>query len=155
MSPQLVQLVVDDSDIVRACLHHPSRWTKIPESSALLWGIAVPQRGSKGRTLAQKLFVGGLSFSTSTERLRETFAQAGQVESAAVVTDRETGQSRGFGFVEMSTTEEADQAIAKFNGKELDGRQLRVEKAAPGGSRSGGPGGSRGGFGRSSGRGRW
>lgn len=103
--------------------------------------------------MAQKLFIGGLSFSTSTERLRETFALAGQVESAAVVTDRDTGQSRGFGFVEMSTVAEADQAISQFNGKDLDGRQLRVEKATSGGNRSGG--GSRGGFGGSSGRGRW
>ena len=99
--------------------------------------------------MAQKLFIGGLSFSTSTERLRETFAAAGTVESAAVVTDRDTGRSRGFGFVEMSTAEEADQAIAQFNGKELDGRQLKVEKASGGGggSRSGGGGmgGSRGG----------
>ncbi|HEU4369615.1 MAG TPA: RNA-binding protein [Methylomirabilota bacterium] len=105
--------------------------------------------------MAQKLFIGGLSFSTSTERLRETFAQAGAVESAAVVTDRDTGQSRGFGFVEMATAEEADRAIATFNGKELDGRQLRVEKATSGGSRSAGYGGSRSGFGGSSGRGRW
>ena len=107
--------------------------------------------------MAQKLFIGGLSFSTSSEKLRETFAQAGQVESAAVVTDRDIGQSRGFGFVEMSTVEEADQAIAKFNGKDLDGRQLRVEKATSGGSRSGGTGGgSRGGGGFGSSRGgRW
>jgi len=107
--------------------------------------------------MAQKLFIGGLSFSTSTERLRETFAQAGQVESAAVVTDRDTGQSRGFGFVEMSTVEEADRAIATLNGKDLDGRQLRVEKATSsgGGGRGGSGGGSRGGFGGSSGRGRW
>jgi cold-inducible RNA-binding protein len=102
--------------------------------------------------MAQKLFIGGLSFSTTTERLRETFEQAGQVESAAVVTDRDTGQSRGFGFVEMSTTAEADQAIAQFNGKDLDGRQLRVEKATSGGTRNGG---ARGGFGRPSGGGRW
>lgn len=101
--------------------------------------------------MAQKLFIGGLSFSTSTDRLRETFAQAGQVDSAAVVTDRDTGRSRGFGFVEMATAEEADQAIAKFNGKELDGRQLRVEKATSGGGSSG----SRDGFGRSSRQGRW
>jgi cold-inducible RNA-binding protein len=104
--------------------------------------------------MAQKLFIGGLSFSTSTDRLRETFAQAGQVESAAVVTDRDTGQSRGFGFVEMATTEDADRAIATFNGKELDGRQLRVEKATSD-SRGGGAGRSRGGFGRPSGGGRW
>ena len=75
------------------------------------------------------------------------------------MTDRDTGRSRGFGFVEMATAEEADKAIAQFNGKDLDGRQLRVEKASPGGgSRSGGSGGgggnSRGGFGGSRG-GRW
>ena len=103
--------------------------------------------------MAQKLFIGGLSFTTSTEKLRETFQQVGQVESAAVVTDRDTGHSRGFGFVEMSTSEEAEQAIARFNGKELDGRALRVEKASSGGSRSGG-GGGRGGYGGSRG-GRW
>ena len=96
--------------------------------------------------MAQKLFIGGLSFSTSTDRLREVFAAAGQVESAAIVTDRDTGRSRGFGFVEMATVEEADQAITQFHGKDLDGRQLRVEKASSGGSRAGGGGGtSRGG----------
>jgi cold-inducible RNA-binding protein len=105
-------------------------------------------------TMAQKLFIGGLSFSTSTERLREVFAAAGQVESAAVVTDRETGRSRGFGFVEMATAEEADQAIAQFNGKDVDGRQLRVEKASASGPRNGGGGSSRG-FGGASSRGRW
>ena len=104
--------------------------------------------------MAQKLFVGGLSFSTSSDRLRETFAQAGQVESASVVTDRDTGQSRGFGFVEMSTTEEADRAIASFNGKDLDGRQIRVEKATSDGGRGGRSTGTRGGGGFSRG-GRW
>ena len=104
--------------------------------------------------MAQKLFIGGLSFSTSTDRLRETFAQAGAVESAAVVTDRDTGQSRGFGFVEMASIEEADQAIAKFNGTELDGRQLRVEKATSDSGR-GSSRRSQGGFRRSSGGGRW
>jgi RNA recognition motif-containing protein len=107
---------------------------------------------AKELAMAQKLFIGGLAFSTSTERLREVFAAAGQVESAAVVTDRETGRSRGFGFVEMATAEEADKAIAQFNGKDVDGRQLRVEKASAGGTRDGG--GSRG-FGASSRGGRW
>jgi len=96
--------------------------------------------------MAQKLFIGGLSFSTSNERLREVFAQAGAVESAAVVMDRDTGRSRGFGFVEMATAEEANAAVKKFNGQELDGRTLKVELAKPpglGGGRSGG--GSRGG----------
>jgi RNA recognition motif-containing protein len=105
--------------------------------------------------MAQKLFIGGLSFSTSTDRLREAFTAAGQVESAAIVTDRDTGRSRGFGFVEMATAEEAEQAIAQFNGKDLDGRQLRVEKASAGGTRGGGGGNSRGGFGGSSRGGRW
>jgi RNA recognition motif-containing protein len=105
--------------------------------------------------MAHKLFVGGLPFSTSEERLREVFAQAGKVESAVVVTDRGTGRSRGFGFVEMSTSEEADQAVSKLNGKDLDGRQLKVEraKASDGGAGGGGArrgpggGGPRGGFG--------
>jgi RNA recognition motif-containing protein len=109
---------------------------------------------AKELTMAQKLFIGGLAFSTSTERLREVFAAAGQVESAAVVTDRETGRSRGFGFVEMATAEEADQAIAQFNGKDVDGRQLRVEKAAATGTRNGGSGSSRG-LGASPRGGRW
>jgi len=93
--------------------------------------------------MAQKLFIGGLSFSTSNERLREVFAQAGAVESAAVVTDRETGRSRGFGFVEMATAEEAEAAVKRFNGHELDGRTLKVELAKPAGQ--GGGGGARGG----------
>ena len=88
--------------------------------------------------MVQKLFIGGLSFSTSSERLREVFAQAGGVESATVVTDRETGRSRGFGFVEMATTEEAEAAVKKFNGQEVDGRTLKVEFAKPAGSGSGG-----------------
>ena len=102
--------------------------------------------------MAQKLFIGGLPFSTSTERLREVFAAVGQVESAAVVMDRDTGRSRGFGFVEMATMEEADRAIAQLNGTDLDGRQLKVEKAS-GGSRAGA--GSSRDFGGSSRGGRW
>ena len=113
---------------------------------------------SKEAFMAHKLFVGGLPFSTSEDRLREVFSQAGQVESAVVVTDRDTGRSRGFGFVEMATSEEADQAVQKLNGKDLDGRQLKVEraKASEGGARRsfGGGGGSRGGFGGSRGN-RW
>ena len=112
--------------------------------------------------MAQKLFIGGLSFSTTDERLRELFAAAGTVESAAVVTDRDTGRSRGFGFVEMSTAEEAAEAVKKFNAQEVDGRTLKVELANPSGSgggrsgggyRSGGGGGNRGGGG--GGGGRW
>ena len=94
--------------------------------------------------MATKLFVGGLSYSTSSERLREVFAQVGAVESATVVTDRDTARSRGFGFVEMATAEEADQAIARLNGHDLDGRTLKVEKASSPTRAAGG--GSRGGF---------
>ena len=95
--------------------------------------------------MAQKLFIGGLSFSTSNERLREVFAQVGSVESAMVVTDRETGHSRGFGFVEMATAEEAEAAVKKFDGQELDGRRLTVQPAKPAGlgDRSGSRGGER------------
>ena len=94
-----------------------------------------------GSPVAHKIFVGSLSFSTSSERLRELFAEVGTVESAAVVTDRDTGQSRGFGFVEMSTAEEAAQAVSRLNGRELDGRQLKVEMAnSPGSGRGGGSG---------------
>ena len=107
--------------------------------------------------MAVKLFVGGLSFSTSTERRREVFAGGGSVESASVVTDRDTGRSRGFGFVEMATNEEAEQAISRLNGTSLDGRTIQVEKAkAPGsggGDRRGG--GGFGGRGGSRGGGRW
>ncbi len=88
--------------------------------------------------MAHKLFIGGISFSTSTDSLRQLFAQVGAVESAAVVTDRDTGQSRGFGFVEMATAEEANQAVTRFNGHQLDGRQLKVELAKSSGT-GGGP----------------
>lgn len=99
--------------------------------------------------MAQKLFIGGLSFSTSNERLREVFAQAGTVESATVVMDRETGRSRGFGFVEMATGAEADAAVKKLNGQEVDGRTLKVELAKPAGLGSGGRSSGGGGYGRS------
>jgi cold-inducible RNA-binding protein len=91
--------------------------------------------------MAHKLFIGGLSFSTSDERLRELFAAAGGVESAAVVTDRDTGRSRGFGFVEMATAEGAAEAVKQLNGQAVDGRTLKVELSTStggGGGRSGG-----------------
>jgi cold-inducible RNA-binding protein len=92
-----------------------------------------------------KLYVGNLAFATSSQDLQELFAQAGTVESASVVEDRETGRSRGFGFVEMSTKEEGDAAITQFDGKEVGGRALKVNEAKPREPRSGG--GGRGGFG--------
>ena len=97
--------------------------------------------------MAAKLYVGGLSYSTTSETLREYFAQCGTVESASVVTDKFSGQSRGFGFVEMATAEEAQRAIAELNSKELDGRKLTVNVSNPRPA-GGGGGGPRGGGGR-------
>ena len=93
--------------------------------------------------MSTKLYVGNLSFKTTSQELQELFAQAGTVESASVVEDRDTGRSRGFGFVEMATAEEATSAIAQFNGKELSGRALKVNEAQPRENR-GGDGGGRG-----------
>ena len=99
-----------------------------------------------------KLYVGNLAFSTSSQDLEELFAAAGTVNSASVVEDRETGRSRGFGFVEMSSSEEGAAAISQFDGKEIGGRALKVNEAKPREPRSGG--GSRGGFGGGRGGGR-
>jgi RNA recognition motif-containing protein len=90
--------------------------------------------------MSQKLFVGGLPFSTSTEELGQLFNQVEGVESVQVITDRDTGQSRGFAFVEMATSEAADQAIQKFNGYALGGRTLKVEISKPSAPRGGGGG---------------
>src|SRR6266581_4154267 len=97
--------------------------------------------------MATKLYVGNLSFRTSSEDLREAFASVGTVESATVIEDRDTGRSRGFGFVEMATPEEAAAAIETFNGKDLGGRNLTVNEAKPRADRGGGGGGGRGGYG--------
>jgi len=106
--------------------------------------------------MASKLYVGGLSYSTTSEGLREFFAQSGNVLSATVITDRFSGQSRGFGFVEMASAEDAQNAISQLNGRELDGRRITVEVSNPQGPRTGGgrPGGGRpGGGGRGPGGG--
>jgi RNA recognition motif-containing protein len=108
--------------------------------------------------MASKLYVGGLSYSTTSESLREYFAQCGTVESATVITDRFSGSSRGFGFVEMSTQAEAQEAIAKLNDQQFEGRRLTVSVANSPGQRSSGGGGARsGGFGggRSRSTARW
>jgi cold-inducible RNA-binding protein len=101
--------------------------------------------------MSMKLYVGNLAFQTSSDDLQELFAQAGTVESAAVVEDRDTGRSRGFGFVEMSSKEEGQAAIQQFNGKEVNGRSLTVNEAKPRENRGGG--GGRGGFGGGGNRG--
>ncbi len=99
--------------------------------------------------MSTKLYVGNLSFDTSSQDLEELFGQVGTVESASVIEDRDTGRSRGFGFIEMASKEEAEQAIDQFNGKEVDGRELKVNEAKPRENRSGGGGGGggRGGYG--------
>ena len=101
--------------------------------------------------MGKKLFVGNLSFNTSSQDLEALFSQCGTCESAAVITDRATGRSRGFGFVEMSSASEAQKAIAELNGKELQGRALNVSEAREreGGDRprGGGGGGGGGGYG--------
>ena len=97
--------------------------------------------------MSMKLYVGNLSFQTTGEDLQELFAKAGTVESASVVEDRETGRSRGFGFVEMSSKEEGESAISQFNGTEHNGRSLTVNEAKPRENRAGGGGGGRGGYG--------
>ena len=87
---------------------------------------------------SNKLYVGGLPYEVTDDRLQELFSAHGTVESARVITDRMTGRSRGFGFVEMSSQEEAQQAIDKLNGTDLEGRSLTVNEAKPKEPRSGG-----------------
>jgi cold-inducible RNA-binding protein len=98
--------------------------------------------------MSTKLYVGNLSFNTTESDLQNMFAEAGTVQSVSIIEDRETGRSRGFGFVEMASKEEASAAIASFDGKEIDGRSLKVNEARAReerGSGGGGGGGFRGG----------
>ena len=101
--------------------------------------------------MSSKLYVGNLSFNTTTQDLETMFAESGTVESTNIIEDRETGRSRGFGFVEMSTKEEGAAAIQQFNGQDMGGRALNVNEAKPredrGGGGRGGFGGNRGGGG--------
>lgn len=109
-----------------------------------------------------KLYVGNLSFNTGNSELEELFGQIGTVESASVVEDRDTGRSRGFGFVEMANKEDGERAISELDGKEFDGRQIKVNEAKPrenraagGGYGGGGGRGNRGGGGYGGGSNRW
>ncbi|MDD5627125.1 MAG: RNA-binding protein [Patescibacteria group bacterium] len=106
--------------------------------------------------MAKKLYVGGLSYNTTEETLKDFFSQAGAVESAMIITDKMSGRSKGFGFVEMASDEDAQKAIETLNGQELDGRSLRIDEARPmsdrprrsgGGGFGGGRGDDRGGYG--------
>jgi RNA recognition motif-containing protein len=105
--------------------------------------------------MGSKIYVGGLPYSATEQQLSDLFSPHGSVQSARVITDKFTGQSRGFGFVEMGSEEEAKKAIAALNGTQMDGRTLTVNEAKPQEPRSGG-GGGRGGFGGGGGkRDRW
>lgn len=110
--------------------------------------------------MGKKIYVGNLSFSMDDQAVADIFAEFGNVESARIITDRDTGRSKGFGFVEMSTDAEAEAAINGLNGREVSGRALNISEAKPmapreggggrggfGGGRGGGGGGGRGGFG--------
>ena len=105
--------------------------------------------------MSMKLYVGNLSFNTASYDLEELFGQVGTVESVNVIEDRDTGRSRGFAFVEMSSDAEGKEAIEQLNGKEIDGRELKVNEAKPREDRGGGNrgGGGRGGYGGGGNRG--
>jgi len=112
--------------------------------------------------MASKLFIGSLSYNVTSAKLEELFSEYGKIQSAEVIIDRQTGQSKGFGFVEMESSDDAKKAIEGLNGKEVDGRTIVVNEARPRepkpffggmGSRGGGGSGGRGGFGRGGGSG--
>lgn len=110
----------------------------------------------------KNIFVGNLSFNTSEDELRQMFEAYGQVDRVSIMTDRDTGRSRGFGFVEMTSNEDGEKAISALNGSQSGGRTLNVNEARPkadhgggGGRDRGGRGGDRGGRGGGGGRGRW
>jgi RNA recognition motif-containing protein len=111
--------------------------------------------------MGNKLYVGNLPFSATDDSVRELFAQSGSVNSATIITDRDTGRSKGFGFVEMSSDQEASDAITKFNGTNFEGRTITVNEARPKAPREGGGGGGGGrdrggrGGGGGGGRQRW
>jgi len=127
-----------------------------PEGSAKLNRRLKRRRKGETESMSKKLFVGGLSWDTTDDGLRQAFQPYGEITEAKVITDRDTGRSRGFGFVTFAGDEEAKTAIAKMDGTNLDGKTIRVNEAQEKAPRSGG-GKSGGGFGggRGGGRNRW
>jgi RNA recognition motif-containing protein len=105
--------------------------------------------------MPSRLYVGNLAYSVSGDDLQELFSQAGEVQSATVITDKFSGQSKGFGFVEMTSTGDAATAIQRFNDTDLKGRNIKVNEAKPRESNFGGGGGGGGGGGANRGRNRW
>jgi hypothetical protein len=123
----------------------PNRFKRVCGHGAYILHAAttLPQEVTMGR----KLYVGNLPYSATEQSLREAFSASGTVDSVSVITDRDTGQSKGFAFVEMATDQEAQAATQAMNGQMLDGRQIKVNEAKPRESRSGGGGGGYGGGG--------
>jgi RNA recognition motif-containing protein len=121
--------------------------------------IKIPKWEKVYNFMSAKLYVGNLSFNSTEQDLEDLFGEFGTVQSAKIIEDRETGRSRGFAFVEMSSNEEAQNAISGLSGREIDGRSLTVNEAKPqeerggGGGGRGGYGGGRGGYGGGGGRG--
>ena len=119
----------------RASEPGPSNANRFAEANPIRSFFLLPK--GKGISMSTKLYVGNLAFQTTNQQLENLFAQAGTVQSANVIEDRDTGRSRGFAFVEMSTTAEAAAAIEQFNGKELGGRALKINEAKPRETRNG------------------
>jgi len=113
----------------------PLPFRRSPSDSQLLF---YSQKGERYISMSTKLYVGNLAFQTTNQELQQLFGQAGTVQSASVVEDRDTGRSRGFAFIEMSSEAEANSAIEQFNGKEVGGRALKVNEAKPRENRGGG-----------------
>jgi cold-inducible RNA-binding protein len=124
-------IATSEAALQRASEHEPSLLPLHRSHFSFEASYKLPSEGQEDISMSVKLYVGNLAFQTSSEDLQQLFAQAGTVESATVVEDRETGRSRGFGFVEMSSKEEGAAAIAQFNGKEVNGRDLNVNEAKP------------------------
>ena len=114
---------------LRASEPGPSNGNRFAEANPIRSFFLLPK--GKGISMSTKLYVGNLAFQTTNQQLEDLFAQAGTVQSANVIEDRDTGRSRGFAFVEMSTSAEAAAAIEQFNGKELAGRALKINEAKP------------------------
>jgi RNA recognition motif-containing protein len=129
-----------EAALLRASEPGPSNGNRFAEAHPIRSFFLSPKR-ERYICMSKKLYVGNLSFQTTSQDLQQLFGQAGTVESASVVEDRETGRSRGFAFVEMSSNAEAAAAIDQFNGKEISGRALKVNEAKPREDRSGGGGG--------------
>ena len=119
----------------RASEPGPSRRNRFAQANPIRSFFSLPK--GKGISMSTKLYVGNLAFQTTNQQLQDLFAQAGTVQSANVIEDRDTGRSRGFAFVEMSTNAEAAAAIDQFNGKELGGRALKINEAKPRETRNG------------------